>query len=93
MCACFHDHRVDVGCTNRAVEVEFGGCRRSDEMFAQGDIRRQYTPEGALSISEEAGMLEALALRRSAADSGEGIIPAVNDNIPHEVVPSPGISM
>ena len=86
MCACFHDHRVAVGCTNRAAEVEFEGCKRLDEMFAQGDIRRQCPPEGALTISEEVGMPEALAHR-------EGFIPAVNDDIPHELVPSPGISM
>ena len=75
----------------RRWRLSSGGCRRLGEVFAQGQIRRQCPPEGALTISEEAEMLEALAHRRSAAESGEGIIPAVNDDVPHEWVPSLGI--
>jgi hypothetical protein len=75
------------------MEVEFGGCRRLDEMFTQGDIRRQCPLEGAPTISEDAGGARTPKIRASAADSGEGIIdiPAVNDDVPHEWVPSLGI--
>jgi hypothetical protein len=57
-------------------------------MFMQGDIRRQYPPEGALTISEDAGGARTPKIRRRL---WRGDHPSGERRCPHEWVPSLGI--